>query len=95
MSGYVNTLGNRNISYLYWDRAGQKSDCFFYFCAVKYRYLLTCCKLLVLFSLPGQSPGRAIVLPPCWESAFAAAAALAKSFLCDGQGAVRRAILSL
>ena len=27
--------------------------------------------------------------------AFAAASALAKSFLCDGQGAVRRAILSL
>ena len=50
-----------------------------------------------IFSLPGRSPGRAIVLP--LASASAAASALAKSltlkFLCDGQGAVRRAILSL
>ena len=49
-----------------------------------------------MISSPGPSPGRAIVLPP---AAALAAAALAKSltlkFLCDGQGAVRRAILSL
>ena len=51
------------------------------------------------FSSPGRSPGRAIVLPPASALAAAAAAALAKcltlKFLCDGQGAVRRAILSL
>ena len=52
---------------------------------------------------PGQSPGRAIVLLPAsalaLASAAASASALAKcltlKFLCDGQGAVRRAILSL
>ena len=50
------------------------------------------------FSRPGRSPGRAIVLP----AASAAASALAKFksiyvkvFLCDGQGAFRRAFLSL
>ena len=52
-----------------------------------------------IFSSPGQSPGRAIVLSPASALALAAASALAKSvmlkFLCDGQGAVRRAILSL
>ena len=48
-------------------------------------------------SWPGQSPGRAIVLP--LASALGSAAALANDkvftskFLCDGQGAVRRAIL--
>ena len=49
--------------------------------------------MMIIFSSPGRSPGRAIVLPP----ALASASALAKSlkFLCDGQGAVRRAILSL
>ena len=52
-----------------------------------------------LFNSPEQSPGRAIVLPPA--SALASAAALADvkvfmlKFLCDGQGAVRQAILSL
>ena len=50
-----------------------------------------------VFSLPGQSPGRAIVL---LAASALVAAALAKSlmlnfFLCDGQGAVRQAILSL
>ena len=56
--------------------------------------------ILRLFSSPGQSPGRAIVLPPA--SALAAASVLAKCgsfyvkvFICDGQGAVKRAILSL
>ena len=43
--------------------------------------------LLFLFSSPGRSPGRAIILPPA--SALAAASALAKSltlkFLCYGQ----------
>ena len=34
-------------------------------------------KVIELFSSPGQSPGRAIVLPPVLESA--AAAALTKS----------------
>ena len=52
---------------------------------------------LSIFSSPGQSSGRAIVLPPAL--ALAAVSALAKSlmlkFLCDGQGVVRRAILSL
>ena len=50
-----------------------------------------------IFSLPEQSSGRAIALP----SALALALALAKcysfyvlSFLCDGQGGDRRAILS-
>ena len=51
----------------------------------------------LMFSSHGWSPGRAIVLPPA--SALAAASALAKclmlKFLCDGQGPVRRAILSL
>ena len=53
-----------------------------------------------LFSSPGRSPGRAIVLPPVSVLALALAlalaevSALAKSltfffFLCDGQGAVR------
>ena len=54
----------------------------------------------LFFISPGRSPGRAIVLPPVSGLALAlVAAALAKSlmlkFLCDGQGAVRRAILSL
>ena len=52
--------------------------------------------LSFVISSPGQSLGRAIVLPP---ASALAASALAKSlklkFLCDGQGAVRRAILSL
>ena len=60
-----------------------------------------------LFSSPGRSPERVIVQPPAsalssalaLASASAAASALAKSltlqFLCDGQGADRRAILSL
>ena len=68
-------------------------------------------QLLTVFSSPGRRPGRAIVLPPAsalvlvlasaLASALAAASALAKfknlhlSFLCDGQGAVRRAVLSL
>ena len=34
---------------------------------------------IVLFSLPGRSPGRAIVLPTTSASALAAASALAKS----------------
>ena len=57
---------------------------------------------LHFISSPGRSPGRAIVLPPGSALALAAAVALAKClsfyiqvFLCDGQGAVRRAILSL
>ena len=60
---------------------------------------------LDIFSSPGRSPGRAIVLPPASASASAlalaaaAAAALAKSltliFLCDGQGAVRRPVTGL
>ena len=40
-----------------------------------------------IFSSPGQSPGRAIVLPPA--SALVAALAKMLKFLCDGQGAVR------
>ena len=57
-----------------------------------------------IISSPGRSLGRAIVLSPASASAsalaLAAASALAKSltskfFLCDGQIAVRRAILSL
>ena len=57
--------------------------------------ILTCI-ILLIFSSPGR---RAIVLPPA--SALALASALVKclsftlKFLCDGQGAVRRAILSL
>ena len=47
-----------------------------------------------LFSSPGRSPGRAIVLPPALAWALAKSLTL-KFFLCDGQGAVRRAILSL
>ena len=54
------------------------------------------------FSSPGQSLGRAIVLPPALASELVSASVLAKYesfyvkvFLCDGQGAVRRAILSL
>ena len=59
--------------------------------------ILTCIVLLI-FSSPGR---RAIVLPPASALASAAASALAKcysitlKFLCDGQGDVRRAILSL
>ena len=55
----------------------------------------------VIFSSPGRRPGRAIVIPPASALALALASAseLAKSltlkFLCDGQGAVRRAILAL
>ena len=58
------------------------------------------------FSSPGQSPGRAIVLSPA--SAFFVGVGvgggvevskmlkiLRLSFLCDGQGAVRRAFLSV
>ena len=66
---------------------------------------ITCLLHFFFFSSPGRSPGKAIVLPPAsalalaFVSALALAAALAKSltlsFLCDGQGAVRRAILSL
>ena len=48
-----------------------------------------------IFSSPGQSPGRAIVLPPALASASALAKSLTLKFLCDGQGAVRRVILSL
>ena len=64
-----------------------------------------------IISSPGRSPGRAIVLPPASALALALASALASAasvasalanvkvftlkFLCDGQGAVRRAILSL
>ena len=59
-----------------------------------------------IFSSPGRSPGRAIVLPPASVLALAvvlvSAVALAKRlsfyvkvFLCDGKGAVRQAILSL
>ena len=35
--------------------------------------------VMCVFSSPGQSPGRAIVLPPALASALALAAALAKS----------------
>ena len=48
-----------------------------------------------IFSSPGRSPGRAIVLPPASALAAALAKSLTLKFLCDGQGAVRRAILSL
>ena len=34
----------------------------------------------MIFSSPGESPGRAIVLPPASELAVAVASALAKSF---------------
>ena len=34
---------------------------------------------ILIFSSPGRSPGRAIVLPPASASAFAAALTLAKS----------------
>ena len=60
--------------------------------------------VFAIFSSPGPSRGRAIALPPASALASAlasvAAAELAKcfyviAFLCDGQGAVRRAILSL
>ena len=57
--------------------------------------------ILGIFSLPGRSPGRAIVLTQVSALASAAAVALAKclSFYIkvfyDGQGTVRRAILSL
>ena len=48
-------------------------------------------EVINLFSSPGGSPGRAIVLPPA--SALALALTLAKSltlkFICDGEGAVR------
>ena len=53
----------------------------------------------MFISSPGRSPGRAIVLPGAL--ALESASALAKcqflrlSLLCEGQGAVRRAILSL
>ena len=54
-----------------------------------------------VISSSGQSPGRAIVLPSAsaLASASMAASALANSltfkFLCEGQCAVRRAIVSL
>ena len=50
-------------------------------------------KFMPIFSSLGRSPGRAVVLP----LASASASALAKclNVLCDGQGAARRAILSL
>ena len=48
---------------------------------------------LTVFSSSGRSPGRAIVIHSALP--LAAAAELAKSFLRDGQGTVRRAILSL
>ena len=63
----------------------------------KVKYQNICANSLIshIFSSPGRSPGRPIVLPP----ALAAASALTKNvkvfFLCDGQGDVRRAILSL
>ena len=60
------------------------------------------CEKLHIFSSPGRNPGRAIVLPPASALALAGASVLANcksfyllSFLCDGQGAIRRAILSL
>ena len=61
--------------------------------------------MIFLFSSPGQSPGRAIVLPPASALALAAASAAASAlanvkfltlkFFVDGQDAVRLAILSL
>ena len=59
--------------------------------------------MIFLFSSPGQSPGRAIVLPPASALAAASAAAsalanvkfLTLKFFVDGQDAVRLAILSL
>ena len=50
-------------------------------------------EFLGIFSSPGRSPGRAIVLP--LASALVLAKSLTLKFLCDGQGAVRPAILSL
>ena len=57
------------------------------------------------FSSPGRSPGRAIVLPPASAGVGVGVGGgvsiskmlkfLRERFLCDGQGAVRRAILSL
>ena len=56
------------------------------------------------FSSPGRSPGRAIVLPPGvgfgvgiggGDGVSKMLKFLLLSFLCDGQGAVKRAILSL
>ena len=49
----------------------------------------------MFISSPGGSLGRAIVLPPALAAASALAKSLTLKFLCDGQGAVRRAILSL
>ena len=50
----------------------------------------------VIFSSPGRSPGTAIVLPLALALALAKCLSFyVKVFLCDGQGAVRRAILSL
>ena len=39
---------------------------------------LHCLQIQLLFSSPGRSPGRAIVLPPASASALALASALAK-----------------
>ena len=43
----------------------------------------THCNATIIFSLPGGSPGRAIVLPPAWALALptAAASASAKSLM--------------
>ena len=43
--------------------------------------------IVFVFSWPGQSPGRAIVLPRRWHLTMLKF--LRSSFLCDGQGAVR------
>ena len=55
--------------------------------------------LVSIFSLPGRSPGRGIVLPLALALASALVLVLASEaalkFLCDEQGAVRRAFLSL
>ena len=51
-----------------------------------------------IFSSPGQSPERAIVLPPgvCIGVGISKMLQFLRlSFLCDGKGDVRRAILSL
>ena len=50
---------------------------------------------LYLFSSPGRCPGRAIVLPPGVGVGVGVSKKFnVKVFLCDGQGAVSRAILS-
>ena len=41
---------------------------------------LLCLEIIVIFSSPGQSPGRAIVLPPASELAAASAKSLTLQF---------------